>query len=80
MRKELDELLPDEKPATLETVPPAVKKTLLREARGGDIREIDVTEAKKTFSVEVSCEGRRFRIDVDASGKLLRKEHVQDGN
>ncbi len=80
MRKEIDEFQPEEKPATLETVPAAVKKTLLREARGGDIREVEVTEAKKTFSVEVTYDGRKFRIDVDASGKLQRKEHIQDGN
>ena len=79
MRKELDELEPESKPATLETVPAAVKKTLLREARGGEIKEVEVAEAKKTFTVEVSYDGRKFRIEVDASGKLLRKEHVQDG-
>lgn len=80
MRKELDEYEPEGKPLTLETIPAAVKKTLLREARGGEIKEIDVAEAKKTFSVDVTYEGRKFHITVDASGKLQRKEHVQDDN
>ena len=79
MRKELDEVdAGSNKPATLETIPLPVRKTLLREARGSEIKEIDVTEVKKTFSVEVNSEGRKFRIDVDATGKLLRKEVVND--
>jgi hypothetical protein len=80
MRKEIDEVEPEGKPATLETIPAAVKKTLLREARGAEIKEIDVAEAKKTYSVEVTYEGRKFHIAVDASGKLQRKEHIQDAN
>lgn len=80
MRKELDELEPEGKPATLETVPPAVKKTLLREARGAEIKEIEVTDAKKRYDVEVTYEGRKYRIAVDAAGKLRTKEHIQDGN
>ena len=78
MRKELDEVEADGKPATMETVPAAVKKTLVRESRGAEIKEIDVTDAKKIYAVEVTYEGRKFRIEVDASGKLVRKEHVQD--
>lgn len=79
MRKELDEVEPgSDKPTTLETIPLPVRKTLLREARGSEIKEIEVTEVKKTFSVEVNYDGRKFRIDVDATGKLLRKEVVND--
>lgn len=79
MRKELDQVEPgNDKPVTLETVPLPVRKTLLREARGAEIKEIDVTEVKKTFSVEVSYDGRKFRIDVDATGRLVRKEVIND--
>ena len=78
MRKELDEVQPEGQPVTLDTLPAAVKKTLLREARGAEFKEIDVTEAKKTYSVEVTYDGRKFRIEVDAAGKLVRKEHIQD--
>lgn len=78
MRKELDEVQPEGQPVTLDTLPAAVKKTLLREARGAEFKEIDVTEAKKTYAVEVAYEGRKFRIEVDAAGKLVRKEHIQD--
>jgi uncharacterized membrane protein YkoI len=79
MRKELDDVEPrDGKPVTLETIPLPVRKTLLREARGSEIKEIDVTEVKKTFSVEVRYDGRKFRIDVDAAGRLLRKEVIND--
>lgn len=79
MRKELDQVEPgNDKPVTLETVPLPVRKTLLREARGAEIREIDVTEVKKTFSVEVNSDGRKFRIDVDATGRLVRKEVIND--
>ena len=78
MRKELDEVQPEGHPVTLDTLPAAVKKTLLRETRGVEIKEIDVTDAKKTYAVEVTYEGRKFRIEVDAAGRLLRKEHIQD--
>ncbi|MCE9610650.1 MAG: hypothetical protein K8R23_10695 [Chthoniobacter sp.] len=80
MRKELDEVEPGGKPATLETIPLPVRKTILREAHGAEIKEIDVTEVRKTFSVEVSYDGRKFRIDVDAAGRLVRKEVINDGN
>ena len=80
MRKDLDEVQTDGKPATMDSVPAAVKKTLVRESRGAEIKEIDVTEAKKTYSVEVSYEGRKYRIEVYATGRLLHKEHLQDGN
>lgn len=80
MRKELDEVQPEGPPVTFETLPAAVKKTLLRETRGAEFKEIDVTEAKKTYSVEVGYEGRKFRIEVDAAGRLIRKEHITDGN
>lgn len=80
MRKELDEVEPGGKPATLETIPLPVRKTILREAHGAEIKEIDVTDVKKTFSVEVTSEGRKFRIDVDATGRLVRKEVINDGN
>jgi len=80
MRKEIDEVEPEGKPATLETVPAAVKKTLVRESRGVEIKEIEVTDAKKTYSVEVTYEGRKFQIDVDATGKLRRKEQIQDAD
>lgn len=78
MRKELDEVEPEGKAATLDSVPAAVKKTLVRESRGTEIKEIDVTDAKKVYSVEVSYEGRKYRIEVDATGRLVRKEHVQE--
>lgn len=80
LRKELDEVEPGGKPATLETLPLPVRKTILREAHGAEIKEIDVTEVKKTFSVEVSYDGRKFRIDVDAAGRLVRKEVINAGN
>jgi uncharacterized membrane protein YkoI len=78
MRKDRDELQPEGKPATLESIPPAVRKTLIREARGAEIKEIDVMDAKKTYTVEVSYDDRKYRIEVDAAGKLVRKEHVQE--
>ena len=78
MRKELDEVQPEGQPVTLDTLPAAVKKTLLRETRGVEIKEIDVTDAKKIYAVEVTYDGRKFRIEVDATGRLLRKEHLQD--
>ena len=80
MRKEIDEVQPEGQPVTFDTLPAAVKKTLARESRGAEIKEIDVTEAKKTYAVEVTYEGRKFRIEVDATGRLLRKEHVQGEN
>jgi len=80
MRKELDEVEAGGNPATLETIPLPVRKTILREAHGAEIKEIDVTEVKKTFSVEVSYDGRKFRIDVDAAGRLVRKEVIIEGD
>ena len=80
MRKEIDEVEAGGKPATLDTIPAVVKKTLLRESYGVEIKEIDVTDAKKIYSVEVSSEGRKYRIEVDAAGRLVRKEHIQNDN
>ena len=78
MRKEIDEVQPGGQDVTLDTLPPAVKKTMLREAHGAEIKQIDVTDVKKVYSVEVIYDGRKFRIEVDATGKLVLKEHVQD--
>jgi uncharacterized membrane protein YkoI len=76
MRKELDEEKKEEKPLTVEGLPAAIKKTLSREAGGAPITEIQVHE--KTYAAEIKVGKRKYTIEIDADGKLLRKQYASD--
>jgi len=66
----------DEERVTLDQVPAAVKATILREAAGGEIKEIEVeTEGGKTFyEAEFVRDGKMIEIKVAPDGTLLEKE------
>ena len=80
MSKELDEEGREEKPLTVESLPAAIKKTLSREANGAPIREVQIHA--KTYSAEIRVGKRKYQIEIDEQGKLVRKQYTgeDDGN
>jgi uncharacterized membrane protein YkoI len=64
---------------SLDAVPEAVKATILKEAAGAEIREVEKeTEGGVTvYEAEVIIDGQEVDIDVAADGTLLGKE-VED--
>ena len=79
MSKELDEDK-DEKPITVESLPAAIKKTLSREANGAPILEVQIHA--KTYTAEIKVGKRKYEIEIDEQGKLVRKRYTgdDDGN
>jgi uncharacterized membrane protein YkoI len=65
-------------------VPPAVKTTILKEAEGGTIKEIEseTRNGQTTYEAEVVINGKKFEIKVAADGMLLGKkaEEADDDN
>lgn len=75
MRKELAEEKLEEKVLGIDDLPAAVKKVFLREAGGAPIKAIEAKQEKKSFSAEVVIGTRKYAIEVDGVGKLIRKFH-----
>jgi uncharacterized membrane protein YkoI len=75
MSKELDEET-DEKPITVESLPAAIKKTLSRESNGAPIVEIHIHA--KTYTAEIKVGKRKYEIEIDEQGKLVRKRYTGD--
>ena len=73
MRKELDEEGKEEKPLTVESLPAAIKKTLSRESNGAPVREVQIHA--KTYSAEIVVGKRKYQIEIDEQGKLVRKQY-----
>ena len=65
-----------EEQVSLDQLPPAVKATILREARGGTIQEIERERenGKIVYEAEVIIDGKEFDIEVAADGTLLTRE------
>lgn len=78
--KIIDEETPEPKPLALEDLPANIKKTFLREAGGAPVQEIDLRQEKKTYSGSIVVGTRRYLIEIDADGKLIRKQHVGDAD
>ena len=80
MSKVRDNENKEEKPLTVESLPAAIKKTLSRESNGAPIREVQVNA--KTYSAEIKVGKRRYQIEIDEQGKLIRKRYAgeDDGN
>ena len=80
MRKELDEEGKNEKPITVESLPAAIRKTLSRESNGAPIREVQIHA--KTYTAEILVGKRKYAIEIDEQGKLVRKQYSgdDDGN
>lgn len=76
MRKELSEERTEEKVIGIDDLPAAVKKVFLREAGGAVIKAIEAKQERKSFSAEVVIGTRKYAIEVDGAGKLIRKFHV----
>jgi uncharacterized membrane protein YkoI len=66
----------DEKEVTIDQVPAAVKVTLLKEARGNKIEEIEVVTrgGKKVYEAEWEVGDKEVEITVASDGEILRKE------
>ncbi len=64
-----------EEKVSLDQLPPAVKATILKEARGGTIQEIERERenSKIVYEAEVIIDGKEFEIEVAADGTLLTK-------
>ncbi len=69
-----------EEEVTLDQVPAAVKATILKEADGGQIKEIErATVGDKTyFEAEIVREGKTIEIQIAADGSLLEKEEEDE--
>lgn len=69
----------DEQEVTLDQVPAAVKATILEEAAGAEITEIEreTKDGKTTYEAEFMRDGREIEIEVGADGTLLGRE-VED--
>ena len=80
MSKSLEEDGRDEKPLTVESLPAAIKKTLSRESNGAPVLEIQINP--KTYTAQIKVGKRRYQIEIDEQGKLLRKQYQgeDDGN
>jgi len=70
----------DEKEISLDQVPAAVKATILKEAGGKRIKEIEVETrgGKKIYEAEWVVGGKEVEIKVASDGKLLSKETEDD--
>jgi uncharacterized membrane protein YkoI len=77
MRKELEED-GESKPLQISAVPAKVQQTLQREAGAGVIGDIEKIEDKTRYATEVIIGKRKYRIEVDAAGILLKKEYLGD--
>lgn len=80
MSKELDEEGREEKPPTVDSLPAAIKKTLSRESNGAPIVEVQIHA--KTYVAQIKVGKRKYEIEIDEQGKLVRKQYTgdDDGN
>ena len=72
--------LDGEKEITIDEVPAAVKATILTEADGAPIQEIEMETAdgKTVYEAEVIIDGKEVEIEVAPDGTLLGKEIEDD--
>ena len=64
----------------LEATPAPVKATLLKEAAGAAISEVEqATEGQKvTYEAQFECDGKVIEVSVAPDGKLLERQAKQD--
>ena len=69
-----------EREVSLEEVPQAVRKTILREAGDHRVREVEVEtrDGRTTYEAEWRTDGGEVEIKVDAEGKLLGRTVGED--
>ena len=65
-----------EEEITLEQCPAPVKATIMKEAKGGKIEEIEkeVENGVLLYEAEILIDGKEIEIKVAPDGKLLEKE------
>jgi len=70
----------DEEQVSIDQVPAAVKATILEEAQGGTIEEIEreTEDGKTVYEAEVIINGEEVEIEVAADGTLLSKKVEDD--
>jgi uncharacterized membrane protein YkoI len=75
-----DEENEEEGNVTLDQVPPAVKATLLKEANGAKITEIEkeTKNGKTVYEAEFVAGGKTVEVKVASDGKLLKREVEDD--
>jgi uncharacterized membrane protein YkoI len=78
--KMLDEDREEPKPLALDDLPANIKKTFLREAGGAAVKAVEVKQEKKSYAAEIVVGNRRYIIEIDADGKLIRKQHAGDAD
>src|SRR5947207_875246 len=69
----------DQQKMSLEQVPPAVKATVEKEAKGGTVGEVTKeTEKGKTFyEAHISRDGKDQYVHVREDGKVLKRESAK---
>lgn len=69
-----------EEKVTIGQVPAAVKATILREAKGAKIEEIEkeTKKGKTVYEAEFVVDGKEIEIKVAPDGKLLSREVEED--
>jgi uncharacterized membrane protein YkoI len=70
----------DEEEVSIDQVPAAVKATILREAKGAAIKEIEkeTKNGKTVYEAEFVVGGKEIEIKVSADGTLLKREVEDD--
>jgi len=65
-----------EQKVTLDQVPAPVKKTILAETTGGEIKEIELESehGRAVYEAEYVKDGKKYEIEVSADGKVLEKK------
>jgi len=70
-----------EEKVTIDQVPPAVKATILREAGGNKIEEIEkeTKDGKTVYEAEWKADGKEIELTVAEDGTVLKKK-VEEGD
>ena len=70
----------DEQELSIDEVPAAVKATLMREAAGGTLKEIDLEneDGQTVYEADVIIDGKEVEIQIAPDGSLLGKEVDND--
>lgn len=63
------------KDVSLEQLPPAVRATVERETKGGQIKDIeeDREAGRLIYEVELILNGQEYELDIAADGTLLER-------
>jgi len=75
-----DLLSQDEEEVSLDAVPAAVKATILKEADGAEVEEVEreVEDGKVVYEAEFEVDGQEVEIEVAKDGTLLSREIDDD--